>query len=173
MKLSCRQILALDDDCRLLRSAAVAACNSEGWPLQSTMSTATETRGAGTGAGGRNLFHWVRNLLSYWHSESYIRIIKQLSHHSLVSSSPTAHLSYTLHFFPRLFKFTGKNTESTKDKRRRHQTTTKGQIYRNWKDAQPPLLLQLLFSWFRRTQWTPTPDRSRSDTAPVDKHTTG
>lgn len=94
--LPCRQMLTLDDACRLLKTcAAVAACNSEGWPLQSTMSTATETQGGG----GHEPFHWDHKLAeSHWHSESYTIIIKQLCHSLLCPFSPTAALSYSLHF---------------------------------------------------------------------------
>lgn len=86
MKLSCRLILALDDDCKFLKiCAAVAACNSEGWPLQSTMSTATETQGGG----GPEPFHRGHKLAeSHWHSESYTIILKQLCHPHLYPSPP-------------------------------------------------------------------------------------
>lgn len=95
MKLSCRQILALDDDCRLLKiCAAVAACNSEGWPLQSTMSTATEKQRGG----GPEPFLWDHKLAeSHWHSESYTIIIKQLCHS--LCPSPQLLLSVTVLIF--------------------------------------------------------------------------
>lgn len=168
MKLSCLQILALDDDCRLLKiCAAVTACNSEGWPLQNTMSTATEKQRGG----GPEPFLWDHKFAeSHWHSELHD------NYKAFVPFSPVL-LSVTVWFFLHLTwklyesYFTGKDTEATKDRRRRHQTTTKGQIYRKWKDALPPLPLQLLFSQFKSTQWTPTPGRSKSDTAPADKHT--
>lgn len=134
------------------------------------------------GGGGPESFPWDYKLAeSHWHSESYTIIIKQLCH-PLLCPSPPLLLSVTVLIFYFFFcymktvrgsNFTGKDTEATKDRRWQHQTTTKGQIYRKWKDARPPLHLQLLFSWFKRTQWTPTPNRSRSDTAPVDKHTKG
>lgn len=96
MKLSCRQMLALDDDCRLLKTcAALAACNSEVWPLQSTMSTATETQGGG----GPEPFPWDYKLAeSHWHSESYTIIIKQLCH-PLLCPSPPLFLSVTVLIF--------------------------------------------------------------------------
>lgn len=100
------QILASYDDCRLLKiCAAVAPCNSEGLPLQSTKNTATETQGAG-GRGPQD-FHWDHKLAeSHWHSESYTIIIRQLCHSLLGPSSPLL-LSVSL-FFLSIFFFTWK-----------------------------------------------------------------